>query len=151
VRYADEHGRIHREKAGSKSLALRLYTRRKAEVAERRFFPERFRCRDVLLADFIRDYSFRKGGGLVDGQDARIVRKKGKYPLRAAYRPTLLADVDWAAATFSATHKPVALCADHPREGSPSPTIGPPAGRSSAPVPVIWSPRTLDAGGRRSP
>lgn len=32
VRYADEHGCIHREKAGSKSLALRLYTRRKAEV-----------------------------------------------------------------------------------------------------------------------
>jgi hypothetical protein len=30
---------------------------------------------------------FRKGGGLVDAADARIVRKKGKYPLRAAYRP----------------------------------------------------------------
>ena len=29
--------------------------------------------------------------------------------------------------------------------------IGAPAGRSSAPVPVIWPPRTLDAGGRRSP
>jgi hypothetical protein len=56
VRYADEHGRIHREKAGPKSLALRLYTKRKAEVQERRFFPERFRRRDVLLADFIRDY-----------------------------------------------------------------------------------------------
>ena len=31
--------------------------------------------------------SSRKGGGLVDAPDARIVRKKGKYPLRAAYRP----------------------------------------------------------------
>jgi len=30
--------------------------------------------------------SSRKGGGLVDAPDARIVRKKGKYPLRAAYR-----------------------------------------------------------------
>jgi site-specific recombinase XerD len=56
IRYADEHGFIHREKVGPKSLALRLYTRRKAEVAERRFFPERVRRRDVLLADFIRDY-----------------------------------------------------------------------------------------------
>jgi hypothetical protein len=30
--------------------------------------------------------SFWKDGGLVDAPDARIVRKKGKYPLRAAYR-----------------------------------------------------------------
>jgi len=30
---------------------------------------------------------FRKGGGLVDEPDARMVRKKGKYPLRAAYWP----------------------------------------------------------------
>jgi site-specific recombinase XerD len=64
VRYADEQGHIHREKAGAKSLALRLYTRRKAEVAERRFFPERFRRRDVLLADFIRDYLARIQGTL---------------------------------------------------------------------------------------
>jgi site-specific recombinase XerD len=64
VRYADEQGRIHREKAGPKSLALRLYTRRKAEVAERRFFPERVRRRDVLLADFIRDYLARIQGTL---------------------------------------------------------------------------------------
>src|SRR4029450_13928729 len=28
VRYADEHGHIHREKAGPKSLAIRLYTSR---------------------------------------------------------------------------------------------------------------------------
>src|SRR4029077_13655546 len=34
-----------------------------------------------------RTISFRKGGGLVDAPDARIVRKKAKYPLRAAYRP----------------------------------------------------------------
>jgi site-specific recombinase XerD len=64
VRYADEHGHIHREKVGPKSLALRLYTRRKAEVAERRFFPERVRRRDVLLADFIRDYLARIQGTL---------------------------------------------------------------------------------------
>jgi site-specific recombinase XerD len=64
VRYADEQGQIHREKAGPKSMAIRLYTRRKAEVAERRFFPERFRRRDVLLADFIRDYLARIQGTL---------------------------------------------------------------------------------------
>jgi hypothetical protein len=43
---------------------VRLYTRRKAEVQERRFFPERFRRRDVLLADFIRDYLARVEGTL---------------------------------------------------------------------------------------
>jgi integrase len=64
VRYADEQGHIHRERAGAKNLALRLYTRRKAEVAERRFFPERIRRRDVLLADFIRDYLARIQGTL---------------------------------------------------------------------------------------
>jgi hypothetical protein len=64
IRYADEHGRIRREKVGAKNLALRFYTRRKAEVAERRFFPERVRRRDVLLADFIRDYLARLQGTL---------------------------------------------------------------------------------------
>jgi hypothetical protein len=64
VRYADEHGHIHRERAGPKSLAIRLYTRRRAEVQERRFFPERCRRRDVLLADFIRDYLARVQGTL---------------------------------------------------------------------------------------
>jgi hypothetical protein len=43
--------------------------------------------------------SFRRGGGLVNAPDARIVRKKGKYPVRAAYRlergdPACLAAVD---------------------------------------------------------
>jgi len=45
----------------------------------------------IVMADhgeeFLEHGSFRKGGGLVDVPDARIVRKKGKYPLRAAYRP----------------------------------------------------------------
>jgi hypothetical protein len=40
-----------------------------------------------VIYDHAELLSFRKGGGLVDAADARIVRKKGKYPLRAAYRP----------------------------------------------------------------
>jgi hypothetical protein len=32
VRYADESGRIHRERVGSKSLARKVYQKRKAEV-----------------------------------------------------------------------------------------------------------------------
>lgn len=39
VRYADENGRIHREKVGPKGLAAKVYQKRKNEIAERRFFP----------------------------------------------------------------------------------------------------------------
>jgi Phage integrase, N-terminal SAM-like domain len=53
IRYHDEYGREHREKVGPKGLAGELYRRRKTEIAERRFFPERIRRRDVLLADFL--------------------------------------------------------------------------------------------------
>src|SRR5262245_33884506 len=59
VCYFDEDGRKHREKVGPKGLALKLYQRRKTEVHERRFFPERIRRRDVLLKDFITDYLAR--------------------------------------------------------------------------------------------
>src|SRR5262245_47405214 len=55
VCYFDEHGRRHREKVGPKGLALKVYQKRKNEIQERRFFPERIRRREVLLADAIRD------------------------------------------------------------------------------------------------
>jgi hypothetical protein len=53
TRYADEHGNEHREKVGPKALAIKVYQKRKNEVQERRFFPERIRRRDVLLKDAI--------------------------------------------------------------------------------------------------
>ncbi len=59
VRYHDEHGREHREKVGPKALARKLYQKRKTEIQERRFFPERIRQRDRLLADVIDDYLSR--------------------------------------------------------------------------------------------
>ena len=54
MRYHDENRREHREKVGPKGLAAQLYRKRKTEIAERRFFPERIRRRDVLLGDFIK-------------------------------------------------------------------------------------------------
>jgi hypothetical protein len=48
VRYVDEHGCLHREKVGPKGLAKKVYQKRKTEVAERRFFPDRIRQRDIL-------------------------------------------------------------------------------------------------------
>ena len=62
--YFDEHGKRHREKVGPKGLAAKVYQKRKTEVQERRFFPERMRRRDWLLADVIDDYLARNKGKL---------------------------------------------------------------------------------------
>ena len=64
ARYHDEHGREHREKVGPKGLAVKVYQKRKNEIAERRFFPERIRSRDVLLTDLLSDYLVRVRGKL---------------------------------------------------------------------------------------
>ena len=56
VRYHDQFGREHREKVGPKGLAADVYRKRKTEIAEQRFFPEKFRRPRVLLADAITDY-----------------------------------------------------------------------------------------------
>jgi site-specific recombinase XerD len=60
--YFDEHGKRHREKVGPKGLARQVYARRKTEIAERRFFPERIRRREVLLGEAIVDYLTRVKG-----------------------------------------------------------------------------------------
>ena len=56
VRYYDELGREHRERVGPKSLAVEVYRKRKTAIAERRFFPERIRRREVRVAEVIDDY-----------------------------------------------------------------------------------------------
>jgi hypothetical protein len=56
VCYFDENGRRHREKVGPHALAVKVYQKRKTEVAERRFFPERIRQRGVFLGTMIDDY-----------------------------------------------------------------------------------------------
>jgi hypothetical protein len=50
ARYHDQHGREHREKVGLKGLAVKVYQKRKTEVQEGRYFPERLRRRDPLSA-----------------------------------------------------------------------------------------------------
>jgi integrase len=55
IRYADQHGLEHREKIGPRGLAVAAYRKRKTEVQERRFFPEKFRRRNVLLKTAIAD------------------------------------------------------------------------------------------------
>ena len=62
IRYHDENGREHREKVGPKGLARKLYQKRKTEIQERRYFPERIRRREIRLAEFIDDYLERIKG-----------------------------------------------------------------------------------------
>jgi integrase len=69
VRYADEQGRLHREKVGPKALAQKVYQKRKTEIQERRFFPEHFRRREITLADAIDDYLARIKGRLRSYRD----------------------------------------------------------------------------------
>ncbi len=62
VRYADNFGRIHREKVGPKGLARDVYAKRKLEVREGRFFPENLRRRREMLFEdmvklFLEDHS----------------------------------------------------------------------------------------------
>jgi len=62
VRYTDENRILHREKVGPRALALKVYRKRKTEIAERRFFPERIRKREILLREAIDDYLKRVKG-----------------------------------------------------------------------------------------
>ena len=69
ARYADQHGKIHREKVGPKSLARDVYRKRKTEVREGRFFPERIGKRDVLFEETVDDYLARVKGRLRSYKD----------------------------------------------------------------------------------
>ncbi|MGD0263765.1 MAG: site-specific integrase [Candidatus Methylomirabilota bacterium] len=56
VRYWTADGREKREKAGTKSMALDLYRRRKTEVRQGIHFPETMRQRDARLKDLVADH-----------------------------------------------------------------------------------------------
>ena len=73
VRVYDEHGRIHRQKVGRKTLARDVYAKLKSEIKERRFFPQQ--KRDVLVAAFIKEYLSRVHRTL---RDYRHVESIGK-------------------------------------------------------------------------
>ena len=57
IRYADQYGRIHREKVGLKSLAQKAYALRKTHIREGKFFPDLVgKRKDVLFKDMARLY-----------------------------------------------------------------------------------------------
>lgn len=55
ARYAGADGREHREKAGTRGMALALYRKRKTEALQGKKFPERLRSRAVSFADLAND------------------------------------------------------------------------------------------------
>ena len=56
IRYADASGRIHHEKIGpSIKFAQAAYQKRKTEMRERRFFPEKIKRRDILFSELAAD------------------------------------------------------------------------------------------------
>ncbi len=56
IRFADSTGRIRREKAGMKSAAVAAYEKRKTQVREGKFFPEKAkRSRQVWFEEIARD------------------------------------------------------------------------------------------------
>jgi len=57
IRYADQYGHIHREKVGPKSLAKKAYEKRKTDIREGKFFPEKLgRRKDMLFKDMAKLY-----------------------------------------------------------------------------------------------
>jgi site-specific recombinase XerD len=57
IRYADQYGHIHREKVGPKSLAQKAYEKRKTDIREGKFFPEKLgQRRDMLFKDMAKLY-----------------------------------------------------------------------------------------------
>jgi integrase len=69
VRYRDEHGRLHREKVGPKGLAKKVYAKRKTEIAEARFFPEKLRRSPEPLPAAIKKYVARRRSTIITVRD----------------------------------------------------------------------------------
>lgn len=57
IRYVDQDGKLHREKAWTKALAIDLYRKRKTEIREGKFFPDKIgRQRTTLFSELVRDF-----------------------------------------------------------------------------------------------
>lgn len=64
VKFSDSTGKIRRERVGpSKALAIKVYAKRKTEVAERRFFPGTNASFDELVKDVVAETTRRRKPG----------------------------------------------------------------------------------------
>lgn len=76
VLYYDQNGKRHRERVGPKSLAIEVYRKRKTEVAEAEFFPEKIakKRRRTLVEDAIQEYLKMNSNKAVHVNDLRYGR-----------------------------------------------------------------------------
>jgi len=72
IRYAGKNGRLHREKIGaSLKLAQAAYQKRKTEVREGKFFPDKVNHRAILFSEVARDFlHYSKQNKRSHGHDA---------------------------------------------------------------------------------
>src|SRR5262245_37750925 len=108
IRYVDAEGVLRREKAGSKSAALNLRTKRKAEAWEGRKLPKKLRCRPVRFSELADDYLiYATTNNLGKNVDKyRIQKLKSAFGDRPAEIPIAdlrewFADQDWAPGTYN--------------------------------------------------
>jgi integrase len=71
IRYIDASGKERREKAGSKSIAIQLYRKRKQQALEGKKLPEKLRSRTVLFGELLDDAVEHVKNQAVPGKDGR--------------------------------------------------------------------------------
>lgn len=71
IRYVDAAGRERREKAGSKSVAIQLYRKRKQQALEGKKLPEKMRSRAILFGELLDDAIEHVKSQAEPGKDGR--------------------------------------------------------------------------------
>jgi hypothetical protein len=98
VRYADAAGREHREKAGTKGMAQKLYLKRKMEVLQGKKLPETIRRKQILVSDLLdaaadhvqsRYRAHRLGADKKDYRYAALKNALGNHPAEPSRRVKL--------------------------------------------------------------
>jgi integrase len=90
IRYHDSHGRLRREKAGTRGMAVKLYRKRKTEALQGKKLPETIRRRETLLSELLADaaehiaHRYRGQRLGADGKDYRHAALKGALGNRPA-------------------------------------------------------------------
>jgi len=116
IRYVDAEGKLRREKVGSKSAAVNLRNKRKAEAWEGRKLPKRLNARLVRFSELADDYlEYARTNNL--GRDVdkyRIAKLKSAFGDRPAEIAIAdlrewFADQDWAPGTYNRCRTVLAL------------------------------------------
>jgi site-specific recombinase XerD len=113
IRYADQFGKMHREKAGPLvSEAVAAYQTRKSEVRAGKFFPDQFKRRPLLFGEVAKEYlklaRARKRSWRGDEDHLEALKALNDVPI-ADLTPARLENVisdlaeerEWAQATFN--------------------------------------------------